>query len=106
MKEPQIGPNKKPIPVAISTKPMFCSLSLGFELEITMAIEATELTPEPSPPMSWAAKDQIMKVVGFLNSVKKYSNTYYAKIKSIPTMMAISRPIMCKYLPPMTHEII
>jgi len=52
MKEPQIGPNKKPIPVAISTKPMFCSLSLAFELEITMAIEATELAPEPSPPMS------------------------------------------------------
>ena len=50
MKEPQIGPSKKPIPVAISIRPMFYSLSLGFELETTIAMEATALIPLPSPP--------------------------------------------------------
>ena len=71
MNEPQMGPNKKPIPVAISTKPMFYSLSLAFELETTMAIDATELTPEPRPPTSWAEKAQVRKEAGVLNSTKK-----------------------------------
>ena len=51
MKDPQIGPNRNPIPVAISIRPMFCSRSLGLELDTTIAMEATALIPEPQPPI-------------------------------------------------------
>ena len=61
MNEPQIGPIRKPTPVAISIRPIFCSLSLALELETTSAIEATALTPEPSPPIIYATNDQKRK---------------------------------------------
>lgn len=57
MAEPQIGPNKKPIPVAISIRPIFCSRSEGFELETTIAIDATAFIPEPRPPINCEAND-------------------------------------------------
>ena len=55
------------MPVAISIRPIFCSRSLGFELETTMAMEATALMPDPKPPIIWAMNDAIRKAVGFLN---------------------------------------
>ena len=51
MREPQRGPNKNPTPVAISISPMFYSRSLAFDDEITIAMEATALMPEPNPPI-------------------------------------------------------
>ena len=64
MKDPQIGPSKKPIPVAISINPMFASRSLSFEPETTIAMEATELVPEPSPPISWNVNERITNQYG------------------------------------------
>lgn len=61
-----MGPSKKPIPVAISIRPIFCSRSEGFELETTIAIEATALIPEPRPPINYATKDEIRNAVGLL----------------------------------------
>lgn len=60
-----MGPNKNPIPVAISMSPMFYSLSDGFELETTIAIEATAFMPDPSPPISWAMKEATRNAVAF-----------------------------------------
>ena len=83
---------------------MFCSRSEGFELETTMAIEATALMPEPKPPISYATKDEIRKAVGFEKDESQYSPTYWSKMKSSPAMMATSLPILCKYRPPNMHE--
>ena len=61
MAEPQIGPSKNPIPVAISINPILYSRSEGFELDTTIAIEATAFIPEPNPPINWAINDAIKK---------------------------------------------
>ena len=63
MAEPQIGPSKKPIPVDISIRPIFCSRSDGFELDTTIAMDATAFMPEPRPPIICAANDKNRKVL-------------------------------------------
>ena len=106
MMEPQIGPSKKPTPVAISISPMFCSRSDAFEFDTTIDIEATELIPEPSPPIICAKKDQKRKAYGlFILVDNKYRPYYCRKMHMRPTIMAISRPIFCKYKPPRMVEI-
>ena len=66
-----------------------------------MAMEATELIPDPSPPIICATKDQKRKAYGLLILVEsKYSPYYYKKMNMRPTMIAISRPIFYKYKPP------
>ena len=42
-------------------RPMFCSRSYDFEIETTIAMDATALTPEPRPPIICEAKDQKRK---------------------------------------------
>ena len=71
-----------------------------------MAIEATELIPDPSPPIICATKDQKRKAYGlFILVDSRYRPYYYKKMNMRPTMMAISRPIFYKYKPPIMVEI-
>ena len=93
MKEPHIGPNKKPIPVAISINPIFYSLSLDLELETTIAIDATELIPDPNPPINYAMNDHIRNQVGLLKSLSIHRPTYCRNMNISPTMIAFSRPM-------------
>ena len=93
MKEPQIGPNKKPIPVAISINPIFYSLSLDLELETTIAIDATELIPDPNPPINYAKNDHIRNQVGLLKSLSIHRPTYCRNMNKSPKIIAFSRPI-------------
>ena len=60
--EPQIGPSKNPIPVAISISPILYSLSLYFDVETVRAIDATAFTPEPSPPIIYPANETHKKM--------------------------------------------
>ena len=106
MREPQIGPIKNPIPFAISISPMFYSRSEAFDVETTIAIEATALMPEPSPPIICDAKDQKRKALGLSNAVNSYRPNCCTNIRKRPTIIASSRPILCKYMPPKTHAII
>ena len=106
MSEPQIGPNKKPTPVAISMSPMFYSRSLDFDIDTTIDIDATALMPEPRPPIICEANDQKRNAFELSKLVSSYRPICCIVIKISPTMMAVSRPIVCNFIPANTQAII